>query len=438
MRTARWVCVLLLAACCAPALPQRPTQEYGHGPTWSWVPYDPATMRFGLTPAQAAARVRTWMQNPDLRLQLVGVASKPYGEALQQTPWPAYDENLLYMFDGSDGKRYFVTIHPWLRITCYDDAAASVPDDRAAALPRERRNEIAETFFRDRTPNLLVEDRIPTRAQGTAALFGGVVHHGRYISAWVHPSTGQIEFCDMADTGTPSLSPVPTLTDQDAYQQALRVLRHLAPGYRRFAPAPSIGEPRLFILPDFYTLSHRLIWEVPIAATGDDPSDRYAFWHSHEVQVDAHTGEVVEVEEYLGGAEPSKAKRRGGARRAGLPAPARPLTLRLAGRTIETSNPPLGIGRSAYLWVGWLRSPALAGRPMTVTLCGAQIEMRRGSERWTATIGGKALRQGARALRLSAPVLNRNGRVYLPAEAFRALLGMSVQVRADGVELKTR
>lgn len=152
-------CALVLAAAlvvpclAATAQPIFRPPIYGH--RWYWIPYQPASMSFGLTPDQAAARVRTWMQNPALQLQVVGIATDRTPDYLQADPWPTWELELQYMLQGSDGRRYFVRIHPWVGIDYYDSSAdTACGPDPGLYISDAQRQAVAETFVRGRSPDL--------------------------------------------------------------------------------------------------------------------------------------------------------------------------------------------------------------------------------------------------------------------------------------------
>lgn len=95
--------------------------------------------------------------------------------------------------------------------------------------------------------------------------------------------------------------------------------------------------------------------------------------------------------------------------------------------------PPLRVGKTAYVWVGWLKLPLYEKARVSIAYASGAIQIDYNGQRWLARVGSNQLSRDGISRRLSAPVLNIRGRVYLPAEALEVIAGM--KMRSDDYTL---
>jgi hypothetical protein len=405
----------------------RPQRFGGH----SWIPYDPASMSFGLTPEQAAERVRAWMQNPTLQLQVVGVATDRTDDYLQLSPWPTWQWELKYLLEGSDGKHYFVRIHPWVSIEYYDMSA----DTPLVTYPRRyisdaTRQAVAEAFIRARNPDLWGAEHRQDHFDRVTARYQGVIHPLRYTSCRVHRETGALIGCVMTDPGVPAIPLTPTVSALAAQAIAIPFLLQ---SHAYVAAAPSNADDRalcLFLHSDEMALVHRLAWSVPLTATRDNPPTQDGIWYEHDVYVDAHTGEPFRIDSYLGGKAPARNVRL--RRRTGLAALlTMPLRMAVGDREVITAMPPLLIHGKPYLWAGWLRNSLVRGDGTAVTYSSGQLTLARHDTTRVVPIKplGPGTKQADRAWNGGFIVGNR---CYVPLKTVQGFSGLHVSYDARG------
>lgn len=414
----------MLAVVCTAAIAQtifRPETCGGR----RWVPYEPTVMSFGLTPEQAADRVRAWMQDPNLQLQVVGIATDRTDDYLQADPWPTWDWDLQYMLQDLDEKRYFVRIHPWVSVAYYDMTADTPCGlDPSLYIGDAQRQAVAEAFIRGRSPDLWGAENQQMHYGRVMARYQGVCHPLRYAACSVHPETGALIQCVLADPGVPTVPLTPTVSAAAAQGIAIPFLLQAA-AYAATAPSNAGGrEQHLFLYSDPLTLVHRLAWSVPLTATGDDPPTPDSIWFEHDVYVDAHTGEPFFIETYLGANETPPA---GSAVRRARTAASVPtlLQLWLGKRELRTAMPPILVEGRPYLWAGWLRSPLLQGDGTAVTYASKRLVVRRGAKTRTFSVYAGGAQPQPRSCS-SVVALVRGGRCYLPLDAVRQLTTLPV------------
>jgi hypothetical protein len=78
--------------------------------------------------------------------------------------------------------------------------------------------------------------------------------------------------------------------------------------------------------------------------------------------------------------------------------------------------------------VRWINNPAVS-----IAYASGAIQIDYNGQRWLVRVGSNLLSRNGISRRLSAPVLNIRGRVYLPAEALEVIAGM--KMRADDYTL---
>jgi hypothetical protein len=83
--------------------------------------------------------------------------------------------------------------------------------------------------------------------------------------------------------------------------------------------------------------------------------------------------------------------------------------------------------------VGWLKLPLYEKARVSIAYASGAIQIDYNGQRWLARVGSNLLSRDGISRRLSAPVLNIRGRVYLPAEALEVIAGM--KMRADDYTL---
>ncbi len=399
----------------------RPERCGGH----SKIPYDPASMSFGLTPEQAAERVRAWMQEPDLQLQVVGVATDRTDDYLQLNPWPAWEWELQYMLEGSDGKHYFVRIHPWVSVA-YWDTSADTPSgtDPGLYLSDAQRQAVAEAFARARTPNLWGAPHMQEHYGRVMACYNGVRHPLRSTAASVHPETGALITCVMTDPGVPAISLSPAVSEPTARQMAIASLLQ-ATDYTGVVTSDAGNRTQhLLVASDPLALVHRLAWSVPLAATRDNPPTQDGIWYEHDVYVDAHTGETFHIESYVGAESPTPKGRIH--RRTGLAASLPlPLAMTVGDREVITAMPPLLIHGKPYLWAGWLRNALIRGDGTAVEYAAGQLTLARGGIKRIVPLKAEGPGNTPTGRDWTGGYVVGN-RCYVPLETVRALVTMSV------------
>jgi hypothetical protein len=214
------------------------------------------------------------------------------------------------------------------------------------------------------------------------------------------------------------VSTTPTLTAPQAAQNAIEELMSpfggsMVEGY----------EPWLQVLrPDILGIE-RLVWKIKIQGLVWNPEVQDAFENAAFVMVDAHNGEVVDVDPILadGG---SKARLRRLKHKPPKP-PQRPPQVLINKRSTRLSYTPLLKGNSVLLYVGYMRSQGVTVNVLSQRTLEASV----GKRRVQLTVGRRRLKTQEGDQRLKTAPIEVKGRVYVPAELFSRLTGF--QIRYD-------
>ncbi len=388
------------------------------------IPYQPEVMHFGLTPQEAEQRLLRWMNTPGLTLRLVGVACSHRSALENRDWWPVYDPHwapgggLSYLFEDNTGKLYLVAIVPIELWEYLDpDAEPTEQDYLSPTLSGEERNAIARQFVASRVPNLVAEDHENYRSGVLRALHNGLPHN-RVAIVDVHPTHGVVYECFWRNPGVPAgLDTTPHISLQQAQQIAESYLLHLE-------EVVSVDvyntEWLLGVLSDVMGTT-RLAWEARVEIVGVTEPGSEPWKMLFDVSVDAHTGEIVHLDEYLSRAPVDKPNAVRSSKRTFRCPRFRVLRMRIDSTDVTLFNPPpVQVNKTAYLWVGWLRLPLFATKPAEVTYNPDKtVTITLNGQRWTVRAGSSVLTSGKSTIRLSAPAINLFGRVYLPVDAFK-------------------
>ncbi|MCL6476580.1 MAG: hypothetical protein K6U75_16225 [Firmicutes bacterium] len=405
-----------------------------------YVPYDAQRMHFGLTPQEAEQRLVRWINNPAVSLRFIGVGTSNRDKLENRTSWPVYDptsppgRGLSYLFEDNLGKLYIVAIVP-IEMWKYRDIEAEMtpydPEDPSTWLPEEQRDAIARQFIAARLPNFLEGEHRIARKRVVYRLYQGLGHN-RYISVSVHPTLGVVESCEWYNPGEPvGLHTNPTLSQEQARQLALAYAYQLEEGV---VNAEIRNPPALGIFSDVLGITRLMWWMTMDLAVVAYPGDN--LWTARRliIGIDAHTGDVVDFDRFVSSsavksqvASPSKKPSKPMLRFEPIQAYFEGSSLRLA------TLPPLRVGKTAYVWVGWLKLPLYEKARVSIAYASGAIQIDYNGQRWLARVGSNQLSRDGISRRLSAPVLNIRGRVYLPAEALEVIAGM--KMRSDDYTL---
>ncbi|MEJ5253462.1 MAG: hypothetical protein HPY54_16510 [Chthonomonadetes bacterium] len=443
----RTLCILLLClmALVATATPKpRPYKGY------YYVPYDPTTMHFGLTPQEAEQRLVRWMNNPAITLRFIGVGTSCVSKLENRTSWPVYDPHwnpgwgLSYLFEDNLGKMYVVAIVP-IELWEYTDFEADMtpyPEDSSQWLPKEQRDSIVHQFITSRVPNLLEGDYAYNKHGRVFYQGYNGLPYNRLAIVRVHPTLGVVTSCSWRKPGEPSgLNTTPSLSREQAIQLALSYVYQL----EGTVSAEVELEPQLLVFADELGIV-RLLWITLVGYRAVQYPGALATSLGKIIGVDAHTGDVLDFDAHYGGSVGGVAKGKGdrSVRRKGSSSFGKQARPALRFRVMRASFgetplqlmalPPLQVGRRAYVWVGWLKLPLFAQSQVGLTYASGVVDIDYGGQRWRARVGSDVLLRNGLTHRLGAPVLNIRGRVYLPAEALHLVTGLKVEV--DGQVLK--
>lgn len=413
-----------------------------------YVPYDPTTMSFGLTPEEAKLRLLEWMNIPSLQLRLIGVTASTQDKLSGPTSWPVYvpywdpGHELSYLFEDNFGKLYIVAIVP-IHLWSYEDPdVRDIPEGGPSEwLPREQLRTIALQFLQQRVPNFLA---LPNEIEGYSFLATRVVYEGlilhRVAIVEVHKRLGVVISCLWRDPGEPvGLSTVPTLSQQQACQLALEFISQM----------PGVISVRVDESPPYCVAlgvftdemgTTRLVWHVPVSAELDSGSPEISAGQGYFVFVDAHTGDVFLFDEMVSAAAGRKVG--GRVERTGAKARREWRVMKIYFGEVNASKllmpPPLQIDGTVYLWVGWLRSPLFGTSVSRVEYDTSRREARVTikENQWRFAAGSKWLLSDRGRVALPRPVCNIHGRMYLPVSAVKHITGWRVEVTGDAVVLK--
>jgi len=405
-----------------------------------YVPYDDQRMHFGLTPQEAEQRLVRWINNPSVSLRFIGVGTIYRDKLENRTSWPVYDptsppgRGLSYLFEDNLGKLYIVAIVPiemWEYRDVEADRTPYDPQDHSAWLPSEQRDAVARQFIAARVPNFLEGEHQRGWTGAVYRLYQGLGHN-RYISVSVHPTLGVVKSCKWYDPGEPiGLNTTPSLSREQAVQVALAYAYQLEAGV---VNAEIRNPPVLGIFSDELGITRLMWWMIIDSAVAATPGNDLRTARRLIIGIDAHTGDVVDFDRFVSSsavkskvASPSKKPSKPKLRFEPIQAYFEGSSLRLA------TLPPLRVGKTAYVWVGWLKLPLYEKARVSIAYASGAIQIDYNGQRWLARVGSNLLSRDGISRRLSAPVLNIRGRVYLPAEALEVIAG--IKMRADDYTL---
>lgn len=447
MKRLVWVALGILLTLTASA--DLRVRTYKRGPYY--VPYDPTTMSFGLTPEEAERRLLQWMNMPSLQLRLIGVTASTQDKLRNPDSWPTYAPHwdpgyeLSYLFEDNFGKLYIVgivPIHLWRYIDPDAENSLLYPEGESSSewLPRDQLRTIALQFLQQRVPNFLA---LPNEIEGYSHLAIHVVHqgllHNRMALIRVHKRLGVVTECHWRDPGEPvGLSTVPALSQQQACQLALEFISQM----------PRVISVRVDESPPYHVGlgvftdemgTSRLLWGIPVSAELDTGSPEIHAGQGYLVAVDAHTGDVFLFEEMLGAMAGGKVQR--GSERS-RPKRTELRVMKIYFGDLDVSKllmpPPLQIEGAVYLWVGWLRSPMFGKSASRVEYDTSRREVRvtLNENQWRFTDGSKWLLSDRDRVALPYPVRRIRARMYVPVSAVERMTGWRVEVTGDSIVLK--
>jgi hypothetical protein len=211
------------------------------------------------------------------------------------------------------------------------------------------------------------------------------------------------------------VSTTPTLTAPQAAQSAIEELMSpfggsMVEGY----------EPWLQVLrPDILGIE-RLVWKIKIQGWVWNPEVQDAFENAAFVMVDAHNGEVVDVDPLL--AEGSKVRPRRLKHKPPQP-PQKPPQVIINNRPAQLSYAPIVKGNTVLLYVGYARSQGVVVNVLSKQTLEASV----GERRVQLTVGRRKVMtdKGQQIIKI-API-EVKGRVYIPMELFASLTGFQIQ-----------
>lgn len=420
------------------------------------VPYDSTSMQFPVDPGQAIQIARQWVQNPTLEMNLLGVLQDD--EIFQSD---------LYLLESPDGQLFQISPHTGLVDTwsnrsssaAYQQQLIDNQSNPLPELPPAQIDEIALGFAQAHYPgfvNLNMQRSFSRRGYilvGTA-IAGGGFFSGNYCKITVNVFTGEVVGYSAFISGTVTIPLTPTLTDDGAAAIALN----------SFNGAPGVASAFTYQGSELHAIldslgQQRLVWVV-FVATSTDPNLTFAGWQQqseigatrHRVYVDAHNGQIVNQETFLGsgdGKRPAHGWRsrgvrfrsartaRSSARRATSAAPLAEVRVFMDDQWIPSLlYPPLVERGVVYWYAGYLKSRLWR---MSVRRDGSQLTIAdREGRRFVLRDGARGfLEQGTRRLSTAALRVIR-GRTYLPAATWEAITGARFRWDAGGRALRIR
>lgn len=405
------------------------------------IPYDPNTMHFGLTPQQAQQRLLRWMNDPSLQIRFVGVGCDFKWKLLNRTTWPVYDPHwhpgwgLSYLFEDNTGKLYVVAIVP-IELWEYIDPEVDYPseDDPTPMLPDEQLRSIALQFVALRVPNLLEGEHGIAPGGGSVYRKVNQVPHNTVAIVYVHPQSGKVKSCFWRNPGEPvGVSTTPNLSSEQASDLALDFAVQQQDVLSAYLLQGT--EPHLTLFSDEMG-DTRLIWYMRVELELESNAGATAS-ALQDIAVDAHTGDIIKILDYIGRGIAATEKGVTPKRSSKNTPRLRVLKVWLEDTPLQlVLLPPIRIANTAYIWAGWLRSPAVSTNPWRLRYDKGLLVFERGGKQWAVRVGERVMQGVGKPITLSAPVLNRNGRVYLPVESLRVLAGLSVKEEGDRLVLR--
>ncbi len=408
------------------------------------IPYNPATMQFPVSPEQAANTARTWVGNPTLELNLLGVLLEDTAFQTEQ-----------YVFESPDGQLIKVSpytgfVWSWGNRTSLDAYQEQIRQDLSNPIPRlsaQLLDQIALQFARDHYLGFddLNMQRVLTEDLGSVvfgtALPGGGYFSGNYCTLSLNVFSGEVVGYSCLRSGATTVPVAPTLTSDQAAAFALASFSG-APGV---ASAFTYNSSQRHVILDSLG-QQRVVW-VTFVATSTNPNLTFASWQQqselgatrHHVYVDAHNGQVINQETFLGGGGDGKPPLTGWrskevrfrtvpassailGRRRRTAATAPEIRVIVDGKWIPSIlYPPLVDRGTVYWYVGYLKS-RLWG--MSVRRDGAQLTITDGKgQRFVFRDGARDFLVGEKRLLSSAAPRVTRGRTYLPAPIWEAVTG---------------
>lgn len=400
------------------------------------VPYDPTAMHFNYTPEQAVEIARNWTGNPQVSVEFRGV----YEDYPYVAPW--YVLSTPDRVQGFDVDPHFGKVNGWRDDALRDAYFQKVNGgwDPASQRPPAELRAIEEQFLAAHYPGFNLTDFAQPFPKGDGP---GHYHRKLPSGVWVLNShcvamldewTGDV-YRFLATYSSPlAISVTPALTLEQAAAAALDWVA----ADPSVAVAFVVREDGLWVMEDNLHVQ-RLCWVVGVVSS-DDPAYDYetyqtemttgaclASGHATSLSVDAHNGEIVgTLDGTLGGSgePPTEGTRPQGLRRSytragGTAARAKPVTepkptIRANGsQLVAPLYPPVVRDGTGYLYIRYLTrlaggSAVWASGRAIVSLNGQEVVLRPGSP---------LVQVGQNTVRLSRPVINVNGRVYVAAEA---------------------
>lgn len=419
------------------------------------VTYKPS-MNYAVTPDAARTIARTWSGDSTL------VWSSQPVKVLYDTDAPSRARYKLFANAG-DGSRQQFWVDPytgqigwWHSHTVERAMLQSKQANQPPVYSQEQIEQVALAFARARYPDF---DTLGLQQYWSGE--GGVSFHARLPNgAWytgngcslgVSPYTGAVyQYLGVVNEPV-NIDINPTLSAAQAEVQALSYylngdptpIGERASSPRRNRSAFTTDPSELWVTRDGFG-AQRLVWEVPMAA-GTEPGMTLARWlaqgnlgaYRYDVQIDAHTGEFVDDESYLGSPEGrhlkgwrsramyalpvARSNKRGKAAPAAKAKPT-PARVMVDGRAVDplAVTPRVVDGRVVW-YLGYVRGPLW------------KMQLRRDGTRVTVTTptgeqivledGKPFLRRSGESVPLKTAPVVLAGRTYIGLDAWRTLTG---------------
>ena len=408
------------------------------------VPYDPETMSFPVTLAQAQGIARAWIGDPNLE----------FSESVE-IYMPDYDlaeHSYCLRTADSPAQRFEVDcysgeVKDWVDVGAQSSFYAVLDSENPPPkLPDNELLQICQTFCSQKYP-AFVELNLESTGdfRFVRRLPNGVWDTGFIATAMTNDYTGTVWAYRAYRQGPLTISPDPAIDQATAEATAL--------GYALEEPGINsafvLGNEGVWVERDPAGVQ-RLAWVVQVVESEEEnytlaqyledlenlPAPYgYACW----ITVDAHTGEAIgNLGGYLGSGRCRKTK---SALKVLSPTP-RPirgrairhtkLRMDVNGTEVDTSTSPLLISGQPYVYV---RHLGLFGRSVqwkngAVTIGGPEpVQLRPGS---------RAAKVGERTVKLAQPVRVLFGRAYVPLSAIKLVVGDGVRWEPESKTLHLR
>ncbi|MCL6628160.1 MAG: copper amine oxidase N-terminal domain-containing protein [Armatimonadetes bacterium] len=414
------------------------------------VPYDPNTMSYPISPAEALQAARDWAGDPDLELVLVGVEG--FSEFL------VTDHRYLFVTpDGNQGYQVNCTsgrVVRWIDKPATDASGVKLADwDPATQLPDAQLRAIAESFLRTHYTGFEALNMQPLEPEGPNSEYvqrlpNGVWNYLNRALCDMDYWTGQVCFYYGLYGGDPTISTTPLVDAEEAEEIAIDYAgtREICIEYGENENV--YGPPRsVLVLKNWGAflssdgMVQRVHWVIDLFLS-DEPgytAEDYAeecstipHWPSGQeltVLVDAHTGEVAEEDSGgLAGSSRKISKTDASRIKIGHPNPAR-LKLRThrigeeatidGKKTSLSAFPVLNVDGCKYVYAKYL--PALYGGILEWRQSAARMSV--AGKKVVLWPGSTDISIEGKRVSLKDPVKIIAGRTYVPLEAFKVICG---------------